>query len=377
MKHIIIILSIIFLVISCNKKGSDKHSNKKKSKMSKHFKGKKKKTKIQKQVRVDKVKLSKIIKYKNFNTILQPKKDVFVNTQSSGIITKLNFDMGKQVKKGELLAVIDTRLKKIDLDLKKVLKEEAAVQLKYQESLLKKDEILLNKKILTKEAYELSKNRFTMAKFVLDKSKLSYNLARIMYNNSFVYAPFDGLIVSRLKQKGDIASIGMPLGRIIDNKNLETIIGVTWEDLNHIKSYSKDKKIIVVAPDNKACKSFISGVSENLDDITKLYPIKLSLENCSFVNGTQVKIDVPIKEYENTVEVKRDILNLEDNKYYLFILKDNKAIKTKVDLIDDNRDKMIIRIPNIKNEEISIITDGHIGLIDKEKVIIAGYNESN
>lgn len=362
MTKILIILLSTLLISSCVNK--DKSSSSKK-----HNKNKNIPIKI---VKIKKINPHNIIKIKSFNSILKPKKDIFLVAQSTGIITTLSFDIGTTVKKGQLLAVIDTSFKKIDLDLKKIMKEEAQHQLKYLKSLLEKDEILLKKNIINQETFDASKNRVILAEFAFKKASLAYKLAKNTYDKSFIYAPFDGVITARNKQKGDIATIGTPMGRIIDNKNLEAIIGVTWEDLLVIKSFNKDNKIEVISPNNTKCEASIIGISESTDPITKLYPIKLAINNCNLINETQVKIKIPLKEYKNALEVKRDILKLENDNYYLFLLENNKAIKTKVKPLNDNNNgKMIISIKSNK-KEYKIIKDGHIGLKNNQSVKVMG-----
>jgi len=340
-----------------------------------------KKKKILKRVEVKTKNFITVVKYKDYNAILQAQKSILLNSQSSGIITKLDFDMGKKVKKGELLAVIDTRIKKLDLDLKKVIKEETETNIKYLESLLKKDKVLLDKNILRKEIYEASENRLINARFAAKKAEIAYKLSKINYNNSFIYAPFSGLIVNRLKQKGDIISMGAPIAKLIDNNNLEVVIGVTWEDLMKIKKYSLDKVVELKSSDKLSCTGRISGISELLDDITRLYPLKVLLKECPIINGTQVKVSIPISEYENSFEIKRDILSYEDNNYFLFTLNNNKAVKVQVQVLDDNRDKMIVKVLTNKEDKnskkLKIISSGYIRLINNEKVLVVGENESN
>ena len=364
MTKILIILLSTLLILSCvNKDKSSSYSSKK----GKHNKNKNIPIKI---IKIKTIVPHNIIKIKSYNSILKPQKDIFLVAQSSGIITTLSFDMGTTVKKGQLLAVIDTSLKKIDLDLKKVIKEEAQHQLKYVKSLLEKDKILLKKNIINQETFDASKNRVILAGFAFKKASIAYNIAKNNYDKSFVYAPFDGIITTRNKQKGDIVTIGTPIGRIIDNKNFEAIIGVTWEDLLVIKSYNKNNKIEVISPDKTKCDASIIGISESTEPITKLYPIKLTISNCDLINETQVKIKIPLKEYKNAFEIKRDILKLEDNNYYLFLLENNKAIKTKVKLLNDNNNgNMIISIKSNK-KEYKIIKDGHIGLKNNQTVKI-------
>lgn len=359
--------------MSCSKPGVDSKDKANRS----HKRNKLRSFGIQRKVKIKKVAFKKVIKIKNFNSVLNPKRDIFLTSQSSGLITKLNVDMGNEVKKGNLIAIIDISLKKIDLEMSKVVKEEAQAQLKYVKDLFEKDKILIKNKIINQEAFEASKNKVLNVSFAYKKASLSYDLAKLSYDRSFIYAPFSGVIVSRLKQKGDIATVGMPLVRLVDNENLESTIGVTWEDLNQIKLYSINKEIKIVSPDNKICNANIVGVSDSLDAITNLYPIKLNLNKCDFINGTSVKVSIPIKEYDDSLELKREFLDL-DGDYYLFIYENNKAVKRKVEVLDDNDDEMIIRLEHKDNEkEINIITEGHLGLLDNESVSVVGDNESN
>ena len=365
---IMIAIFFIFFIVSC--KNNEKNNTK-----TTEVKSKNKKPKVIRFVKTKKIEPKIIIKYKIFNSVITPQRDLFLVSQSNGVITKLSFDIGSSVKKNQLLAIIDTSLKKIDLDLKKVMKEEAEHQLKYLKSLMEKDRILIKKNIVNQETFDASKNRVINAGFIFKKARLAYDLAKISYDKSFIYAPFDGIITSRIKQKGDVVTINTPIGRLIDNNNLQAVIGVIWEDLSLIKEYSQNKVIKIISPDNKNCNAEIKGISESTDSITQLYPIKLIIKNCNILNNTQIKVKIPLKEYKNAFEIKRSILELKEKKYYIFLLENNKAINKEVKLLDDNEENMIVKIEGSDNKELNIITDGHIGLKNNEKVKIAGNDD--
>ena len=125
---------------------------------------------------------------------VQPLQDAKLAFISSGIVSKVNVDVGSKVKKGAVLAVLDNR------DIKAML-EVSKTALKYA---TKDYERQLKIKSLIDEA------RFdgVVKRYESAKNQLAYQQA--LYDKTFLKAPFDGVIYEKDIELGDAVS-GMML----------------------------------------------------------------------------------------------------------------------------------------------------------------------
>jgi len=121
---------------------------------------------------------------------VQPLQDAKLAFISSGIVSKVNVDVGSKVKKGAVLAVLDNR------DIKAML-EVSKTALKYA---TKDYERQLKIKSLIDEArFDGVAKRYESA-----KNQLSYQQA--LYDKTFLKAPFDGVIYEKDIEIGDAVS---------------------------------------------------------------------------------------------------------------------------------------------------------------------------
>ncbi len=165
---------------------------------------------------------------------------------SSGIVNKVNVDVGSYVKKGEILAQLESS------DIKAML-EIAQTKLKYA----KKDyERQFKVKDLIDEArFDTVSRRYENA-----KNQLAYQMA--LYRKTFLLAPFDGVIYEKDIEKGDGIS-GLMLKTVfkIQSKSRRKLI-VSFDQKSHKLIKLGDIFTYKVDGDTKTYKA----------PITKIYP---------------------------------------------------------------------------------------------------------
>jgi len=170
---------------------------------------------------------------------LNPYLLVDVGTEVSGKIEKLYKDYNDQVKKGELLAKLDTEILSTQLeaskgDLAKSLTsmQEAKLDFDLQTELFAKN--------MTPE-YELLKSGFKYDNAQQNVANARLNLQRAQKNldNAYITSPIDGIIVSRNIDEGQTvaASLNAPTLFLIANNldRMQITAGVDEADIGKIK----------------------------------------------------------------------------------------------------------------------------------------------
>ena len=170
---------------------------------------------------------------------LNPYVLVNVGTEVSGKIEKLYKDFNDRVKKGELLAKLDTEILRTNLeasqsDLAKANTslEQAKLDYDMQKELYKKD--------MTPE-YDMKKTQFAydMAKQSVTNAKLNLQRAQKNLDNASITSPIDGIIVSRDVDEGQTvaASMSSPTLFMIANNldQMQITANVDEADIGKIK----------------------------------------------------------------------------------------------------------------------------------------------
>lgn len=126
--------------------------------------------------------------------IIKPLKEANLAFVASGIVDKVNVDIGSHVKKGEVLAELDNSDIKAMLEVTKTAykyaKKDYERQLKIQN-------------LIDEAKFDAVANRYESA-----KNQLAYQQA--LYDKTFLKAPFDGVIFAKELEIGDAVS-GMML----------------------------------------------------------------------------------------------------------------------------------------------------------------------
>jgi RND family efflux transporter MFP subunit len=123
---------------------------------------------------------------------------------ASGIVQKVNVDIGSIVKKGDILAVLDNDDIKAMLDKTKIVLKFATRELKRQEKI--------------KNLIDASKYDKVLSNYENAKASVAYQQA--LYEKTILKAPFDGIIYDKAIEVGDAVS-GMMLKTVFKIQSLK------------------------------------------------------------------------------------------------------------------------------------------------------------
>lgn len=390
MRNNIPFLLILFIIMAgCSKKPEEieppgKDRQIKTSDNTTASKSKKKKEQKVKKVRIKKITKGTVEKKINYNAVVEAQRDVVLTAQSVGEITKHNFDIGKFVSRGSLLAVIDPEARKSSLDKAELALKQAELALELKEKVYERDKKLYDNKSITQEQFEISENSLRQAQLNIEQAQNAFQMAKINYQHCFVRAPFSGVIVEKTSQLGQYVSIGMPIARLVDTNNLQVVVGLTSKDMLIYKK-SEKKQADILLPDGTVVPGVIKGVAEAPEKATSLFPIKIKFKSIKdnithkkvLFPGMHIKVALFAKAYKDVFEIGRSVLKLENQRYYLFVFEDGKSLKKEVVVLDDNAENMIVRIANMETDSFDIVISGQEALKDGMTVELLGSGDEN
>jgi len=129
-------------------------------------------------------------------------KTIDVGTQVSGKVSKIYVDFNDEVKKGQIIAMIDT----VNL-VSSVIDAEASVLKAKTELMLKQKEYdryleLLAKKAVSQSEFDVVNTEYLAAKITLKSAQIQLNRARTNLEYATITAPIDGIVISRAVDEG-------------------------------------------------------------------------------------------------------------------------------------------------------------------------------
>ncbi len=356
------IFLILSLFISCDKTQKKEEINKKGIKREK----------TTKKVTASNFKLDIQIKQKKFYSIFNSVNDLTIISRASGILERFSGDIGKTVKKGEIIAQIEGNQKRITLESYQISLREAKIGLDFQKKVFERDKSLFEKKLISQEKFEQSENILKTKEISIKKIENQIEATKLSLNYHTIRAPFDGVIASPQLKEGVLIKEGSELFRVVQNSPLETTIGLTNDVIYELKNLKETPKVFIEFK-NQEFEGIIKGISPTPSTQTQLYSTKIELElndGEQLIPGSMTTIKIPIKKYENAIRLKRSYLRFKEGEYKAFIFDNGIAKTLKLTLLDVDDSDYIMKPTDSTETSFKIVISGVDGVDEGQKIEI-------
>jgi HlyD family secretion protein len=170
---------------------------------------------------------------------LNPYVLVEVGTEVSGKIDKLYKDFNDKVKKGDLLAKLDTEILRTSLEASKA--DLAKAQTSAEEAKLDMDNLreLVSKNMAAEYELQKAEFRYQQATHSLTTARLNKQRAQKNLDNAYITSPIDGVIVARSVDEGQTvaASLSSPTLFTIANNldKMQITANIDEADIGRVK----------------------------------------------------------------------------------------------------------------------------------------------
>ena len=286
----------------------------------------------------------------NINT----RQNLILFPELSGKLEEIYVTESQQVKKGELLAIID------DSGLNEEL-EQLKIQFSLSKTNFERTERLWNKKIGSEMKYLESKAKYESQKKMVDQMKKRLSKTKII-------SPFKGIIDEIKGKKGQILTPYVtPVLRII---NLDKMYVEALIPENHLPNIKIGSEAIVNIPVlNLSQKTKISQTGNYINPNNRTFRIEAPLNNSNNIIKPNLAAKILITDYYNkkAIMIPTKIINenAEGQPYVFKLLKtdENSIYKTK---------KVFIEIGKSTNEKTEILNGIKVDdiIIDEGSMIV-------
>lgn len=328
---------------------------------------------------------------------------VRISNEIGGMIERLNFERGKQVKKGDLLAEIGSSSMHLQVQEAKAVRDAAKSNLKKMEKGSRPQEIQIAKAVVqeadaalseaqknfkrinrlheiravSNSAYDSAERQMTTANARMASAKQQLELAlkgpRIEDVNaarahlgqaeaamalmedrlkkSIIRTPISGTIAYRDVETGEVIPAGTPITSVIGLDRLKIKISLNERDL-HIISNKKDFDFTVDAIPNETFSARVSFLSPTAESGTRFFPMELVVENPDprMADGMTARIKFPIVGQKKSIKIPASWLAEKNGRVGLFVIQNNEALFKPVRLGSyyDNRVEILSGLGNSK-----------------------------
>ena len=268
--------------------------------------------------------------------------------QTDGILMSAKFEIGQEVKKGIVYAVLDNRTSQINTEVadellgiaKENLKPSAPQLLqidqniqiaenKYQQDKLQADRYqrLFDKGSVAKiemENMQLAAKNSLANLNALNKQKSSIlqqsksqeisirgqlKNARTVQNYNQIKVPETGTIIKKLKNDGDFVRRGEVVAVIADQSNVEGVLNIDENSIGKIK-IRQTAYIQLNTDKNKVYEAKITEILSAFDQLSQSFICKVKFKDSLALkyHGTQLEANILIGEKKNALLIPRKML---------------------------------------------------------------------
>jgi RND family efflux transporter MFP subunit len=324
-------------------------------------------------VKVFKVKKQKISEKLFYTGVIEAWKKINMTPDVGGKIAKIYVQEGDRVEEGQLLAELDTRAIRLQLEAAKAGLAVAEANYNDAQKNMERMERLKQEKAVSDQQYEKVKLAYEAAEAQLQQARAALNLAQHSLGVSLMKAPFSGIVASRNAEVGDVINPMMggfsPTSGVLtlmDFSRIKIASDVSQQDFVRIKKGQVAHLIVMAIPD-RVFEGHVSLVNMTADPLTKKFKVEIMVENPDLVlrPNTFGEITLEVSTHENALVIPQKAVL--ENKY-VFLAQGDVAQRREVFLGLQNSE--LIEVTGGLKEGDLVVIEGNYGLEDGAKIKI-------
>ncbi len=294
------------------------------------------------------IKINRIMEY---STTLEGYEEVNISPSVQGNIEHIYVEPGARVSQGQLLV----RMDQTQLNAAKVQKNTLSVELARSEALLKIG---------------------SLAQSVFDQLKAQYDVATsnlaFLEKNTFVKAPFSGVIAAKNYENGEMYSPAMPILKLSQISRLKAHVNISESYFPVVKNNMSIEIASDIYP-GESFKGRIETIYPTIDPTTHTFRVKIDIPNASqkLRPGMFARATLSLGEADAVVVPYNSVIKMQgSNERYVFVKRGDVAKRINVELGQRFDDQTEIISPEITKDD-QIIVVGQARLVDGVRVKIS------
>ncbi len=264
---------------------------------------------------------------------VQPLEQSNVRAEVAALVLEVTVRRGETVKKGQLLAKLDSR------DLAARLREResnlasARSTLSLAETNRTKAVQLNQRGVKSQTAVDDAENAYNTARANVAAIEQQLTMARKALSDAAIYAPIDGQVADRSANPGERVPVDGKLFVLADLTTMELEALVPARDVPRLKIGQR----VALKVEGFADREFIARIDRinptaQAGSRSILVYIRLNNPDLSLRGGMFASGEAILAEAANAVAVPYEAVRRDNGAPYLFVLADSRVVKRKVEL---------------------------------------------
>jgi len=261
-----------------------------------------------------------------------------------GTITDVLVQEGDRVKKGDVLAHIESR----DYE---IAPTRAQAAYKLAKSEYDRDKSIYDKGVIPTSTLDANKTNMQTA-------KADYENAKLLYSRTTVTSPMDGIIRRMDAKIGLQLSVGDPIAEILEIDRLKGVIGIPESDVLAVRKLD-EVEISIQALNNKKISAKVHFLSPSPETIARIYNLELEIDNktTDIFSGMFIRADIVKETFHNSIAVPFYSVISRNDEQFVYVEENGIAKKRHVQL--GIMEKWMVQITDGLHAGDKLLVEGH------------------
>lgn len=289
---------------------------------------------------------------------VQANESLELKSEAPGKITKIYFEEGRKVKKGDLLVQVNDEEIKAELTKQRFNR-------KLNEGIEFRQRKLLEKDAISQEEYDNALNK-------LNTTRADITLLEVQDEKTKIRAPFDGIIGLRYVSEGALIATSTPIANLYNISPAKIEFAIPGRYSMQVKP--KQKINFTVESDTTVFVGEVYAIEPKIDANTRTLTIRALAENTKglLIPGQFVRVELILGTTNNAIMVPTEAVIPELNGHKVFISKNGKAHEVTVQT--GIRKNVMLEIISGLHPNDTLITTGILQLRDGLGIQITKMN---
>lgn len=278
----------------------------------------------------------------------------------AGKVTQRLVDVGSQVKKGQVLAVLDPTDANLQLNAAQAQLESSQSVERTAKTELERYRQLLPSNAISRSQFDQIENQYKTARSTVQQARANYDVVSNQAAYSTLRADKNGVVVTRHVEVGQVVNAGQPIYTLAMAGEREVIIGVPEQLVNQL-SVRQPVQVSLWSNAEQLLPAYIREISPAAD-ASRTFAVRVAFSNASApVNiGQSARVFVTAANSNQQLSVPLAALTAESQNSYVLVF--NPANSTLI--------KKPVRIGAYGRDSVPVLD----GLNRQEWVVIGGVH---
>lgn len=300
-----------------------------------------------------------------------PQQESMISPKTSGRIEKLYVDEGDRVVKGQPLVELEQERLRIVLKEAEASLKEAQAHLKNLESTVKRNQTLFEKGIVDLQRFDDTTTERDLAEARVQRLQATLERAQQDLKDSVITAPFDGFIVEKMMNEGEMATTMPPsnIFHLVDTHTVKIECGVNEGKRRSIR-VGKEVVIELDASPGEIFTGKIAVVNPMVDHNSRTFKVKIEFPNPDFKleSGMFARVRIIDRVSKDTLLIPRRVIIEEGSVQKVFVVEEGRAVEKVI--TTDIVNHPLVEVKTGLEENDIVVTEGFYSLKDGIKVSI-------